>query len=122
MNTIGDSGATAGRTSPSGSPARRFAPTSRRNISASATSSARASPAFSFRGGVFSWLVLMPAIRFLRLAVAQRSRSIRALIPIPQMTSDQLWPSYIRPMGAGAVAAAGVITLIENDADDLVAR
>ncbi len=27
------------------------------------------------------------------------------------MSSDQLWASYIRPMGAGAVAAAGVITL-----------
>ena len=30
------------------------------------------------------------------------------------MTSDQLWSSYIRPMGAGAVAAAGVITLAKT--------
>jgi uncharacterized oligopeptide transporter (OPT) family protein len=30
------------------------------------------------------------------------------------MTSDQLWASYVRPMGAGAVAAAGVITLLKT--------
>ena len=35
-------------------------------------------------------------------------------IPIPQMTPDQLWASYIRPMGAGAVAASGLITLIKT--------
>ena len=35
-------------------------------------------------------------------------------IPIPQMTPDQIWSSYIRPMGAGAVAAAGLITLMRT--------
>ena len=30
------------------------------------------------------------------------------------MTSEQLWVSYIRPMGAGAVAAAGLITLLKT--------
>ena len=30
------------------------------------------------------------------------------------MTPDQLWASYIRPMGAGAVAAAGLITLLKT--------
>jgi uncharacterized oligopeptide transporter (OPT) family protein len=30
------------------------------------------------------------------------------------MTPDQLWASYIRPMGAGAVAASGLITLIKT--------
>jgi uncharacterized oligopeptide transporter (OPT) family protein len=35
-------------------------------------------------------------------------------VPIPQMTPDQLWASYIRPMGAGAVAASGLITLIKT--------
>ncbi len=30
------------------------------------------------------------------------------------MTPDQIWASYIRPMGAGAVAAAGLITLIRT--------
>ena len=30
------------------------------------------------------------------------------------MTPDKLWASYIRPMGAGAVAASGLITLIKT--------
>jgi uncharacterized oligopeptide transporter (OPT) family protein len=30
------------------------------------------------------------------------------------MTPDQIWGSYIRPMGAGAVAAAGLITLLRT--------
>ena len=37
-----------------------------------------------------------------------------ARFPIPQMSPDQLWASYIRPMGAGAVAASGLITLIKT--------
>ena len=30
------------------------------------------------------------------------------------MSPDQLWRTYIRPMGAGAVAAAGLITLMKT--------
>ena len=48
-----------------------------------------------------------------RLAGAE-SALYPSTIPIPLMTSDQLWSSYIRPMGAGAVAAAGVITLAKT--------
>ena len=64
-------------------------------------------------GGVFSWLVLMPAIRFFG-SLAPGQALYPSTIPIPLMTSDQLWASYIRPMGAGAVAAAGVITLAKT--------
>src|SRR5258707_957729 len=55
-----------------------------------------------FAGGVFSWLVLMPAIRFF----GQNSAVplYPSTIPINQMSPDQLWITYIRPMGAGAVA------------------
>src|SRR5207245_6300970 len=35
-------------------------------------------------------------------------------VPIPDMTHSQPWASYIRPMGAGAVAAAGLITLMKT--------
>jgi len=66
-----------------------------------------------FSGGVFSWLVLMPAIRFFG-SLAPTQALYPSTIPIPLMTSDQLWASYIRPMGAGAVAAAGVITLAKT--------
>jgi putative OPT family oligopeptide transporter len=66
-----------------------------------------------FAGGVFSWLVLMPAIRFFG-SLAPNAALYPSTISIPQMTPDQLWASYIRPMGAGAVAASGLITLIKT--------
>jgi putative OPT family oligopeptide transporter len=64
-------------------------------------------------GGVFSWLVMMPAIRFFG-SLSPGAALYPSTIPIPLMTSDQIWSSYIRPMGAGAVAAAGVITLAKT--------
>ena len=66
-----------------------------------------------FAGGIISWLVIMPAIKFF----GQLSGGVAiypGTIPIPQMSPDQLWTTYIRPMGAGAVAAAGIITLIRT--------
>ncbi len=66
-----------------------------------------------FAGGVISWLVLMPAIRFFG-SLAPDVALYPSTVPIPQMTPDQLWASYIRPMGAGAVAASGLITLIKT--------
>ncbi len=66
-----------------------------------------------FAGGVFSWLVLMPAIKFFG-SLAPHLALYPSIIPIPQMTPDDLWAAYIRPMGAGAVAAAGVITLAKT--------
>lgn len=62
-----------------------------------------------FAGGVFSWLVLMPAIKFFGEAVA--APLYPSTVPIRDMTPGQMWESYIRPMGAGAVAMAGLITL-----------
>jgi len=66
-----------------------------------------------FAGGVISWLVMMPAIRFFG-SLAQGVPLYPSTIPIPQMTPDQLWGTYIRPMGAGAVACSGLITLIKT--------
>jgi len=66
-----------------------------------------------FAGGVFSWLVLMPAIKFFG-SLAPGLPLYPSTVPIPQMTPDQLWASYVRPMGAGAVAAAGLITLLKT--------
>ena len=65
-----------------------------------------------FAGGVFSWLVLMPAIRF--FGQYSTAPLYPSTIPISQMGPDQLWITYIRPMGAGAVAASGLITLIRT--------
>jgi len=66
-----------------------------------------------FAGGIISWLVMMPAIRFYG-QLAGNAPIYPSTIPIPQMSPDDLWRSYIRPMGAGAVAAAGLITLLRT--------
>jgi putative OPT family oligopeptide transporter len=65
-----------------------------------------------FAGGVFSWLVMMPAIRF--FGQNMPGPLYPSTIPIPQMSPDQLWITYVRPMGAGAVAASGLITLLRT--------
>ncbi len=66
-----------------------------------------------FAGGVVSWLLLMPAIKFFG-QLSGNTPIYPSTIPIPLMTPDDLWRAYIRPMGAGAVAAAGLITLIRT--------
>jgi len=66
-----------------------------------------------FAGGVISWLVIMPAIRFFG-SLAPSAALYPSTVPIPQMTPDMLWGTYIRPIGAGAVAASGLITLIKT--------
>jgi putative OPT family oligopeptide transporter len=65
-----------------------------------------------FAGGVFSWLVVMPLIYFF-------GKDIPAPVypgqtPIGAMDPSDLWAAYIKPMGAGAVAAAGLITLLRT--------
>ena len=65
-----------------------------------------------FAGGVFSWLVLMPLIYFFGKELGHPLYP--GTIPIEQMGPSQLWSTYVRPMGAGAVAAAGLITLIKT--------
>jgi putative OPT family oligopeptide transporter len=65
-----------------------------------------------FAGGVFSWLVIMPAIYFFGSHFPQAIYP--GTKPIAQMSPSELWSSYIRPMGAGAVATAGLITLVKT--------
>ena len=65
-----------------------------------------------FAGGVFSWLVLMPLIYFFGKALP--NPIYPGTVPIAQMGPSDLWATYIRPMGAGAVAAAGLITLFKT--------
>ncbi len=65
-----------------------------------------------FAGGVFSWLVLMPLIYFFGKDLPHPIYP--GTVPIAQMGPSDLWATYIRPMGAGAVAAAGLITLFKT--------
>src|SRR6185437_7027618 len=63
-------------------------------------------------GGVFSWLVLMPAIYFFGSHLGNPIYPGTTLIR--DMTPSDLWSTYVRPMGAGAVAASGLITLLRT--------
>jgi uncharacterized oligopeptide transporter (OPT) family protein len=63
-------------------------------------------------GGVFSWLVLMPLIYFFGKDLPHPIYP--GTVPVSQMGPSDLWITYIRPMGAGAVAAAGLITLFKT--------
>ncbi len=65
-----------------------------------------------FAGGVVSWLVIMPAIVFFGSHLP--GALYPATKPVTQMSPDDLWSAYIRPMGAGAVAASGLITLFRT--------
>ena len=65
-----------------------------------------------FAGGVFAWLVVMPAIKFFGGALTTPLYPAQKLIS--QMSVAEIYTAYIRPMGAGAVAAAGLITLIKT--------
>jgi putative OPT family oligopeptide transporter len=65
-----------------------------------------------FAGGVFSWLVLMPLLYFFGKNLP--TPIYPGTVPVAQMTPSDLWATYIKPMGAGAVAAAGLITLLKT--------
>ncbi len=66
--------------------------------------------AIMLAGGVFSWLVLMPAIYFFGHGLT----IYPGTAPISSMDPSTLWKTYVRPMGAGAVATAGLITLLRT--------
>ncbi|MDO5388380.1 MAG: oligopeptide transporter, OPT family [Clostridia bacterium] len=53
-------------------------------------------------GGILSWLVLMPLLCF------------TGNTELNNMTSHEIWSSYIRYIGAGAVAAGGIISLVKS--------
>jgi putative OPT family oligopeptide transporter len=64
-------------------------------------------------GGLLSWLVIIPA-----LAIWGADRAIPLYPETTQLIRDMapgtLWTRYVRYIGAGAVAAAGFITLIKS--------
>lgn len=66
--------------------------------------------AYMFAGGVLSWLVLMPLIALF----GGEGILYPGDMPIRQMDTWGIWSSYIRYIGAGAVAAGGIISLIKT--------
>jgi putative OPT family oligopeptide transporter len=65
-----------------------------------------------FAGGVLSWLVLLPLMSILGAYMPGPFPPVPASgLSISEMSAAQLWSAYIRYIGAGAVLAAGLITL-----------
>src|SRR4051794_698273 len=74
-----------------------------------------------FAGGVLSWLVLLPLLSILGAYIPvpfppihpnfANNPATGAPFRILEMSPGQLWSAYIRYIGAGAVLAAGLITL-----------
>ena len=94
-------------------------PRSRPSISASATSSARASPPRCSRAACSSWLVLIPLISLFVPEAAAHRRSARARRSPTRGSprtreAEQIYRAYIRYIGAGAVCCAGVMTLVRS--------
>ncbi|MCI8668942.1 MAG: oligopeptide transporter, OPT family [Lachnospiraceae bacterium] len=65
---------------------------------------------FMLAGGIISWLALMPVISMFGGDMVLFPGDVL----IGTMTSNQLWSNYIRYIGAGAVAAAGIISLVKS--------
>lgn len=70
---------------------------------------------YMMAGGVIAYLVLIPAIAF--FGGTDPSRVLDAAgnaIAFNQLSPGQIWSNYIRYIGAGAVAAGGIISLIKT--------
>ena len=66
--------------------------------------------AIMFAGGVLAWIVLIPAID----AWGGTNVVYPSTVPMNTMGSGDIWNSYIRYVGAGAVGFAGIVTLIKG--------
>ena len=69
---------------------------------------------YMFAGGVLSWLVLIPAIVLFGADLTLYPGNV----PIGEMFAEggasNIWGSYIRYIGAGALAAGGILSLIKS--------
>jgi putative OPT family oligopeptide transporter len=75
-------------------------------------------------GGVLSWLVFLPLLSILGSFITEPFPPIHPSMAnnpatgrpflISEMSPGQLWSAYIRYIGAGAVLAAGIITLVRT--------
>ncbi len=65
---------------------------------------------YMLAGGTLSWFVLMPAIALF----GGDATIFPGEAPISSMAPDVIWDTYVRYIGAGAVAAGGLISLIKT--------
>jgi len=63
-----------------------------------------------FSGGALAWLVIIPLINLF----GADQIIYPGTVPVSEMGSGAIWNSYIRYIGAGAVAYGGIVTLIKS--------
>lgn len=65
---------------------------------------------YMFAGGILGWFVLIPLISLFGLdgIIAPGVK------PVSELAASDIWGTYIRYIGAGAVAAGGIISLIKS--------
>ncbi|MBI5346948.1 MAG: oligopeptide transporter, OPT family [Chlamydiae bacterium] len=61
-------------------------------------------------GGALSWWVIIPLIRMFAL---NKVIIFPSTVPVELMSADDIWNSYVRYIGAGAVAIGGVLSLMK---------
>ena len=62
-----------------------------------------------FAGGIIGWIILIPIIT----VVGGDNIIFPSSLPIFQMSAEDVWNCYIKYIGAGAVAAGGIISLVK---------
>lgn len=69
---------------------------------------------YMFAGGILSWLVVIPLI----VLFGENITMYPGTVPIGEMFAEggasAVWSSYIRYVGAGALAAGGIISLVKS--------
>lgn len=70
--------------------------------------------AYMLAGGVLSWLVLIPLIVFFGQEVVLFPAEVSVNELYQQAGADGIWNTYIRYIGAGALAAAGILSLLRS--------
>lgn len=66
--------------------------------------------AYMFAGGVLAWLALMPLLA----SFGGDSIIFPGTVPIAEMDPSAIWSNYVRYIGAGTVAASGIMSLIKS--------
>ena len=70
--------------------------------------------AYMFAGGVIGWFVLIPAIVTFGGDIVMYPASVSVAELYATGGASAIWSSYIKYIGAGAVASAGIISLIKT--------
>lgn len=62
-------------------------------------------------GSMLSWLVFIPLVNEIGVLVAQSSGGVN---PFAHMSPEAIYAEYVRPIGIGAIAMAGIIGIIKS--------